>query len=324
MGLRQINRLVFLSLAVAVHLFCGVGNAGDGRNIEISATPVPLDEEDPKRNSIGSVTYAGGWALSSPDDSFGGFSGITMVPEQKKMVAISDKGVWLAATFDAQSGMPPNDARLTEYAGLEDDEKFLKDSESVIRWDDGYAVSFEFEHRVEWVPNIGEAGKLLPEAVHIDFYGWAKNGGAEAIVRLKDGKLLTFSERGKNVKGLMQAWLSDAQSAERIFLKPPRNFSPTDAALLPNGDLLLLMRRFSPIDGVAAKVLHIKRPDITPGAILTGTEILHLTPKVTVDNMEGLSLVPINENSVRLVMISDDNFLPLQRTLLLMFDYQYQ
>ncbi len=40
--------------------------------------------------------------------------------------------------------------------------------------------------------------------------------------------------------------------------------------------------------------------------------------------MEGMDLVALDENTVRIAMISDDNFNPLQRTLLMMFDYTYQ
>jgi hypothetical protein len=43
---------------------------------------------------------------------------------------------------------------------------------------------------------------------------------------------------------------------------------------------------------------------------------------MTVDNFEGLAAVPRPDGGVRFYLISDDNALPVQRTLLLAFDWR--
>ena len=46
-----------------------------------------------------------------------------------------------------------------------------------------------------------------------------------------------------------------------------------------------------------------------------------ITRPATVDNFEGISALPRADGSVRFYLISDDNFSPAQRTLLLAFDW---
>jgi len=48
---------------------------------------------------------------------------------------------------------------------------------------------------------------------------------------------------------------------------------------------------------------------------------LDLGPPLTLDNFEGLAVVPHGDGSVRFYLISDDNGISRQRTLLLAFDW---
>ena len=50
----------------------------------------------------------------------------------------------------------------------------------------------------------------------------------------------------------------------------------------------------------------------------TGREIARLAPPLTIDNMEGVSVTVENGRNI-VWLVSDDNFFPLQRTLLLKF-----
>jgi len=137
---------------------------------------------------------------------------------------------------------------------------------------------------------------------------------------VKSGALLTFAERGLDVDGRLGGWLVTENGADRLYLKPPKNFAPTDAATMPNGDVLVLMRRFSVLDGVAVKILRLKAADIKPEAELVGEELAHLAPPLAVDNLEGLDVQALPSGHTRLFILSDDNFNDSQRTLLLVFD----
>ena len=82
------------------------------------------------------------------------------------------------------------------------------------------------------------------------------------------------------------------------------------------------MRYYSAIDGSAAKLLRIAAADIKAGAVLKGTEIAHFSPPLIVDNMEALDVRVLADGTLRLFMMSDDNFNPFQRNLFLVFDWK--
>jgi len=291
--------------------------------IVVMASELPFGQPFATKPGEPTVRFASGWALTSNHEAFGGFSGLVVDNENNELVAISDKGDWWQAPFKAKGFSPPTTGVMQGYSpGTIADKKDL-DAESLIKFDDGFLVSFEHNHRLEFVKEAGTAG-VAPKLAAIDFSGVSMNSGMEAITRLKSGQLLAFAERGRDVSGRQKAWLVSAGTVDDIWFKPPINFSPTDAATLPNGDVLVLLRHFSAIDGVAIKVLHINATEIVAGATLSGEEILHLTPEFSVDNMEGLDVVALDSDTVRLVMISDDNFNSFQRTLLMMFDYDYR
>ena len=48
---------------------------------------------------------------------------------------------------------------------------------------------------------------------------------------------------------------------------------------------------------------------------------IRLASPLTVDNFEGVAGLPRPDGSVRFYLISDDNFSPAERTLLLAFDW---
>ncbi len=297
----------------------------DGLPVEIIvvASELPRDQPLAAKSGDPKVRFEGGWALTSRHKDFGGFSGLVVDSENNSLVAISDKGDWWQASFDARGFSPPAAGIMQGYSpGMVADKKDL-DAESLIRFEGGFLVSFEHNHRLEFVKEAGTAG-VAPPLAAINFGGVSMNSGMEAITRLESGQLLAFAERGRDGGGRQKAWLVSADKVDNIWFKPPVNFSPTDAATLPNGDVLVLLRQFSAIDGVAIKVHRIKVAEIVAGVTLIGDEILHLTPEFPVDNMEGLDVVALDDDTVRLVMISDDNFNSFQRTLLMMFDYDYR
>jgi hypothetical protein len=98
---------------------------------------------------------------------------------------------------------------------------------------------------------------------------------------------------------------------------PPDGYRATDAALLPDGRILVLNRRWRLLEGLSAKLMLL-RGRLAPGALLRGLEIADFHRPVTLDNMEGLS---VTEEGGRIIvwLTSDDNYSPLQRTLLMKF-----
>lgn len=330
MTVKQFIVAVLLSLLAAIALYKLVEPGGadaavyQPQEIEVRATALPRDQQFRTSSGDLNVRFAGGWVLSSEGDAFGGFSGLVVDTDSKGLIAINDKGDWWQAPFDPSGTNPPQGGTVAPYAPGAKADKTDLDAESLVRARGGFLVAFEQRHRLEWVARPGAlpepAGFLAP----IDFAGISDNSGMEAIVMLSPERLLAFSERGLNQDGVLKAWLVDGEAVKPISFRPPKNFAPTDAALLPDGDVLLLLRHYSAVDGVAVRVHRIKAADLVPGAVLVGEEVLELKTDQSVDNMEGLDLITLGDNIVRLVMISDDNFNPLQRTLLMMFDYRYK
>ena len=122
-----------------------------------------------------------------------------------------------------------------------------------------------------------------------------RNGNIMAFVRRPDGSSFEFSVR-------------------RVG-----EFDVTDGQFLPDGDLILLERRFNIADGVAMRLRRIANGDIARGVTVDGEELLQADLLYQIDNMEGLSITIDPDGTPRLTLVSDDNHSILQRNLLLEF-----
>jgi len=289
----------------------------------IKAEALPLHGDDPALKQVGALSYVAGWALTSESDHFGGFSGMVLGADGKSIVAINDKGDWLEARLDLTAKNPLSGGLLypvQDSSGMLDKANF--DAESLIRSEGGYLVSFEQNHRIQKVTTVGGVGKPTLYNQHADLSVLSSNSGVEAMARLPGGALLLFGERGLDQQNTLPVWVARKDGAEMRRFEPPQNYSPTDAATLPNGDVLLLMRHYSQLDGVSAKLMHLSASEIAGEGVLRGKEIAHLADPLVVDNMEALDIQVQDDGSIRLFVLSDDNFSPLQRTLLLVFDWK--
>ncbi len=281
--------------------------------------PVPLDESDPARRRLGPLLFLGGWAIGSNDRRFGGIS--AMHVEAGEVVALSDAGSLIRFTLPG-----PEPARLTirplpEGPGSAAS-KFDRDTEAMTVHGEQAWVGFEGRNAV-WLYRR-ESWRSDAAAEPPAMRGWPGNSGAEAIVRLADGRFLIFSEGERRADGSTEAVLFEGDPAlagtpaVTLGYRAPDGYRITDAALLPDGRLLLLNRRFSIFEGMSAKLVIADPGAAKAGSVLTGTEIAHFEAPVTVDNMEALSVT--REDGRTIVWIaSDDNFSGLQRTLLLKF-----
>ena len=67
------------------------------------------------------------------------------------------------------------------------------------------------------------------------------------------------------------------------------------------------------------RIRRIALGEIKPGGTVDGPVLLEADLGYEIDNMEGLSVHRSPAGETVLTLISDDNFLPFQRTLLLQF-----
>lgn len=293
---------------------------------------VPLAPADLGR--VGSdLEVVAGFVLASDDRRFGGLSGLAVADDGRTLFAVSDRGaaIRLGLEFGGAGGVAPVTLAISPLPG--DTGQPLSgrnaDAES-LRILDGVAhVGFEQDHRILRYPDgpggfPGGAGVRisLPDAIG----DLEANGGLEAFTRLADGRLLLLAE-GHNPNGAdHRAWLccGGGAASHEFAISWPGPYVPTDAATLRSGDVLVLLRHFTPIDGVSAKLLKLPARLFAgaPQRIDAGREgiaLLNLAPPQAVDNMEGLAILERPNGKTLVFLVSDDNFSALQRTLLLVY-----
>ncbi len=298
----------------------------------------PPQPDAPDR--IGALRFVAGLQIHGHDARFGGFSGLVLAPDGSALLAVSDRGFWMRADIVRDAHGRPVDlvnvfmAPIRDWRGDPVD-PVGEDAEALARargrLGPRLLVAFEHWHRIWSYPLIAASslpfsGAMLAPATPLRLprrvLRHPANGGIEAMVELVDRRLLLFSEKDESVDGRLTVWLvaPDGSRTERLSLRPVADgFAPSDAALLPDGDVLVLERRYRLLEGPSAAIVRIRRRDIRSGAVLHGEELARLAPPVTLDNYEALDVVAGPDGRIRLHLMSDDNHRRTQRTLLMVF-----
>jgi len=278
------------------------------------------------------LTFVGGVELSSPEPLFGAFSSIRF-RDQQSFVGVFDTGYWIEGRIlrDAGGRLAGLEAvrlaPLLDASGRESASKFHVDAESLALDGDRAYVGFEQRHRVLSYGPLSDLGKALPSApiaFPFDLDILHSNGGFESLVIAPQGSeiagaLVAISEKSFDDNGNIYAAIVGGPLAGEFRVRPRDNFEITDAAYLPDGDLLLLERRFSIATGVGMRLRRIEGASIRPDAVVDGEILFEANYRSQIDNMEGLEVLPEPDGSVRLIVVSDDNHSILQRTLMLEF-----
>lgn len=278
------------------------------------------------------LTFVGGVELSSPEPLFGAFSSIRF-RDQQSFVGVFDTGYWIEGRIlrDADGRLAGLEAvrlaPLLDASGQESPSKFLADAESLALDGDRAIVGFEQWHRVLSYAPLSDLGKALPSApitfpFNLDILH--SNGGFESLVIAPEsseiaGALVAISEKSFDDNGNIYAAIVGGDLAGEFRVRPRDDFEITDAAYLPDGDLVLLERRFSIATGVGMRLRRIEGASIRPDAVVDGEILFEASFRSQIDNMEGLDVLPEPDGSVRLIVVSDDNHSILQRTLMLEF-----
>ena len=132
------------------------------------------------------------------------------------------------------------------------------------------------------------------------------------------GILIAISERGLDPAGNILGFLLGTGGGA-FTVKRTDEFDVSDCTVTPKGDLLVLERRFSWARGVAMRIRRLALAGVKPGALLDGPELIFADMGHQIDNMEGIAVHRAADGALVLTLISDDNFSPLQRTVLLQF-----
>lgn len=334
-----VTGIVFL-LAGSVAISPTPAAAGD---IDLTYIPVDLRPGLETVTTVGALRYRGGLEVSSSDKRFGGFSGLIVDTDGGGLAAVSDRGHWLTARLrhDRTGNLAGIDdgrmKRLRDLRGKRFKGKRSSDAEAMARTGGRIAVSFERRHRIVLYPG-GPAGKTAsnarfksatgghnaPRALSDD--GWLPhNQGLEALTALDGGRLLAFAEGLDGAFESWPGWIIEGAGKtgarwRRLNYARTGLFRPTGAATLPNGDVLVLERRFTLIGGVASRFVLLPGKSLVPGATVAGRELAVLRAPLIIENFEGIDVRRGARGETLIYIISDDNYNIIQRTLLLMFE----
>ncbi|MGE3932844.1 MAG: esterase-like activity of phytase family protein [Rhodospirillaceae bacterium] len=313
--------LVGLALAVAL---AAVGRADP---LPLSAAALPLNPENLEQSAVGALVYRGGLHLRSSDPRFGGLSGLSVSPDGRRLVAVSDRGYWVTATLVYDEVGLLADAVAGEIGDLADPDGApvadtpLNDAEELVRDGPDWLVTFERHHRIWRYPATPGGFAMRPQRVP-DPPGLARappNGGLEALARLPDGRLFGLVEGRDGEGGRTPGWVGTPGRWLPLEYVRTGIFRPTGAAALPDGDVVVLERRFTLLGGPGARLARVPAAALRHGAAVEGTALAVLAPPLVVDNMEGIAARRGANGETILYLVSDDNYNVLQRTILLMF-----
>jgi hypothetical protein len=183
--------------------------------------------------------------------------------------------------------------------------------------DGALAVSFERVPRIWRYPTIDARPEPLPRLPGIERA--PGNGGVEALMALADGRLFALTEywiRGPAIQG----WIQDGKRWRRVGLAFDGAFRPSDAARLPSGAVLLLERAYAEDRGiVSVRLRRVPAAALRSRGPIRGELLAELECPLQLDNFEGIDVVAGSAGETLVYLVSDDNFSPLQRTLLLQF-----
>ncbi|MCO5733656.1 esterase-like activity of phytase family protein [Rhizobium sp. SSA_523] len=302
------------------------------QSVPVTATRVERFKPGSSETRFGSFEFLGGLEFSSSEDLLGSISSLRLRADGASFVAVLDTGHWLTGRLDRSadgrlSGLyEVRLAPMLDGRGEEPRSKSDMDAEGVALRDGEVLVSYERTHRIAIYPDPGflsaRPGRSLD--ILIPRRELRANGGLETmLVAPADGPLqgaaMTIAEKSVDDEGNLFAAILEGPMKGGFKVRREAPWDVTDGAFLPDGDLLLLERRFSFLGGLGMRIRRISGLDLRPGSLVDGTVILEADMGFQIDNMEGMDVIEGADGHPHVILVSDDNHSILQRNLLLEF-----
>lgn len=262
------------------------------------------------------AVHVGTFVWKGTESQFGGFSGFDLLDDALGFVTISDSAAIYrgqltrgadGAVTKVETGDPfvPLSHRGTPVRDSMDDSEGL-----AIGPGSTLFVSYEAEDRIV---EYGENGRTwMREFQPPVFRQLALNKGIEALAIAGDSALYAMPEVfGKGGAPIPVFRLRDGVLDTPFTLRRDGDWQPVGADFGPDGRLYMLERDFWPFIGFMSRV---RRISLDGGDKVADDEVLFETSAGVHDNLEGIAVWRDDAGAIRLTMISDDNFLPVQRT----------
>jgi hypothetical protein len=330
-------RRAALCLAIAA----GLSASSRLESHEIGFTPVDIrvstiENFEPGRtgSTFGALEFRGGLNLRSRDPYFGALSGLDFMPDGS-LLAVADTSGWFSARPVERDGrlvgiQAPRLAPMLGADGAVVTSKRQGDAESLrVVTRNGAIdafVSFEGRNEVRRFAALPDVSQALPELVTLPkaVAGIRRMAGLEALAAAPeggalDGALVIVAERSLDSHRNHRGWILSGPRRGAFSIVRSGDFDVTDAAFLPDGDLLILERFYEFPLKVAFRIRRIEADALLPGATVDGRILIEADLRYDIDNMEGMALRPGPNGETLIILCSDDNHSLLQRTLLLQF-----
>jgi hypothetical protein len=299
--------------------------------IEVQAAAISsFDLNDRELRQFGKLVYRGGLQLKSSAKEFGGISSLRVYPDGSRFLAVTDVGRWLRGRIVYSGAAPagladvemapllgPDGKRLTQRRWY-DIEAMTEDAGTVY-------VGIERVHQIVKFDfaKQGFRAKGEPIPVPESFKDFPGNKGIEGLAVVPKGQplagaLIVITEAVLDAAGNNRAFLLGGPKPGAFTITRTDDFDVTDCSLLPNGDLLILERRFSLLR-TGTRIRRIAGADIKPDAVINPPVIFNADFGQHIDNFEGIGVHRTAGGETVITLVSDDNFSPLQRTLLMQF-----
>ncbi|PZQ82475.1 MAG: hypothetical protein DI549_11155 [Ancylobacter novellus] len=321
------------SLLAAVVLLLALPSGSHAQTLALDIAATPIDRFVPTGSArVGALEFRGGLVLSAASADFGGWSGMVIDPDGAGFIAVSDRGFWLTGRIESEGDRPTGIAqaklapmRAANGGPLAGQRR--GDVESLARIPGGFVVGIERVQEV-WRFDGADPLRATGRALLLD-EGLAKlgsNEGPEALLAPPSGTpaaLIVIAEQSPDdpsiLPGFLFGPLEKPVPTGRFAVERIDGFSATDAALSDDGLVYLLERRFDLLRGAAMRLRRFPLSDIAPGARIRGEVLVEANRSAAIDNMEAIALHRNAAGEQLITLMSDDNFSPLQRTLLLRF-----
>lgn len=319
-----------LLLAAALALAApasGSARAEAPEAVEVIASPITHFRLGSGETRFGDLEFVGGLELRSPAREFGQLSALRFLTPGGEFVGVADHGTWFFGSLARDGdGVPAGIEnfrmqRMVDPEGRPLTDKAQMDAEGLEIRDGIATASFEREARVSEY-RLGEDG-FGPPLRDLDFVIPRRelryNQGIETVLRTREGARVVISERSIDLNGDIFAAIIEGPEKGVFKIRRSDSFDITDGALLPDGDLLLLERRFSTALGVAVRLRRIPAGSVRKGALADGPVLMQADLGYRIDNMEAIEVWTRDDGATMVSLVSDDNQSFLQRTLYLEF-----
>ena len=301
-------------------------------SLEVNARKIEsFDPRDPSHLRFGSLEFRSGLVLTSPFSGFGGLSALRLDKTGEQFVALSDKGNWftgrllykgnrLSGLADVKSApMLDSNGRKITARGWFDSESLSFDGTTAYVGLERVNQILRFDFSKGGILSRGQVVPVPPGVGDLPF-----NKGLETLVFVPKGQplggtLIAISEAGLDAAGNILGFMIGGPSPGQFTVARTKKFDISDATLLPSGDLLLLERKFSLLEGVGIRIRRVPIRSVMPDAVIDGPTIFEVDLGYEIDNMEGIDTHIAPDGETVVTMVSDDNFSMIQRTLLLQF-----